>query len=228
MKFIIFGLGNYGNSLATKLTELGHEVIGVDNSMHKVDSLKDKISQVICMDSTEREAVSTLPLKDTDIAFVCIGEDDRASIMTSALLKQLKAKRIIGRAVSVLQQTVLEAMGIKEIVHPERESAERMAKVFDIDGVIDSLNIAGDHDIVEVKVPELFIGKTIQELNLRERYNVLVVTIIKIKKTTNLLGQLNEIKEAQGVVGPETEIKQNDILVLYGNIKDIKKLVRDA
>ncbi|HMP98495.1 MAG TPA: TrkA family potassium uptake protein [Cyclobacteriaceae bacterium] len=228
MKFIIFGLGNYGNAIATKLTELGHEVIGVDNSMQKVDSLKDKISQVICMDSTDRESVSTLPLKDTDIAFVCIGEDDRASIMTSALLKQLKAKRIIGRAVSVLQETVLEAMGVKEIVHPEKDSAERMAKNFDIEGVIDSLNIAGDHDIVEVKVPDLFVGKNIQELNLREKYNVLIVTIIKIKKTTNLLGKLNETKQAMGVLDPNTVLQQNDILVLYGNIKDIKKLIRDA
>ncbi len=228
MKFIIFGLGNYGNSLATKLTELGHEVIGVDNSMQKVDGLKDRISQVICMDSTDRESVSTLPLKDTDIAFICIGEDDRASIMTSALLKQLKAKRIIGRAVSVLQQTVLEAMGIQEIVHPERESAERMAKIFDIEGVIDSLHIAGEHDIVEVKVPDLFVGKSIEELNLREEYNVLVVTIIKTKKTTNLLGQLKEVKEPEGVVGPGTVLQNNDIMVLYGNIKDIKKLIKDA
>jgi trk system potassium uptake protein len=228
MKFIIFGLGNYGYSLATKLTELGHEVIGVDNSMSKVDSLKDRISQVICMDSTDKESVSTLPLKDTDITFVCIGEDDRASIMTSALLTQLKSKRIIGRAVSLLQQTVLEAMGIKEIVHPEKDSAERMAKCFDIEGVIDSLNIAGDHDIVEVKVPELFVGKSIEELNLRGKYNVLVVTIIKIKKTTNLLGQLREEKIAEGVVGPSRILENNDVLVLYGNIKDIKKLIRDA
>jgi len=228
MKFIIFGLGNYGYSLATKLTELGHEVIGVDNSMSKVDSLKDRISQVICMDSTDKESVSTLPLRDTDISFVCIGEDDRASIMTSALLTQLKAKRIIGRAVSVLQQTVLEAMGIKEIVHPEKESAERMAKVFDIEGVIDSLHIAGEHDIVEVKVPDMFVGKTIEELSLREKYNVLVVTIIKIKKTSNLIGQLKEVKEAEGVVGPNTVLKNNDIMVLYGNIKDIKKLIKDA
>ena len=228
MKFIIFGLGNYGKALAVKLTELGHEVIGVDNSMTKVDALKDRISQVICMDSTELESVSTLPLKDTDISFICIGEDDRASIMTSALLTQLKAKRIIGRAVSILQQTVLEAMGIKEIVHPERESAERMAKIFDIEGVIDSLHIAGEHDIVEVKVPDLFVGKSIEELNLREKYNVLVVTIIKIKMKTNLIGQLREEKEAQGVIDPTRVLENNDVLVLYGNIKNIKKLIRDA
>ena len=228
MKFIIFGLGNYGRSLASKLTELGHEVIGVDNNMKKVEYVKDSIAQAICMDSTDRESVSTLPIKDADVAFVCIGEDDRASIMTSALLKQLHAKRIIGRAVTILQQTVLEAMGVTEIVHPERESAERMAKVFDMEGVVDSLNIAGEYDIVEVKLPEVFVGKRVEELGLLENYNILLITIIKVKRKTNLLGQLIDTKDTQGIIGLDTVLQNRDVLVLYGHIRDIKKFMKEA
>jgi len=43
MKYLIIGLGNFGASLAEKLTMNGNEVIGVDNSMSKVDALKEKI-----------------------------------------------------------------------------------------------------------------------------------------------------------------------------------------
>jgi trk system potassium uptake protein len=44
MKYIIIGLGNFGASLAQKLTEEGNEVIGIDRNMTKVDANKEKIS----------------------------------------------------------------------------------------------------------------------------------------------------------------------------------------
>ena len=128
MKYIIFGLGNFGSSLGQKLTEQGNEVIGVDNDMAKVDSLKEKISHTVCLDSTDQFTVSGLPLKDTDVVIVAIGEDQGANIMTSAVLKNLNVKRLISRAITPLHETVLEAMGINEIVHPEEETAERWAK----------------------------------------------------------------------------------------------------
>ena len=102
MKYIIFGLGNFGSSLGQKLTEQGNEVIGIDRSMEKVDDLKEKISHTICMDSTDQFTVSGLPLKDTDVVIVAIGEDQGANIMTTAVLKNLKVKRLISRAITPL------------------------------------------------------------------------------------------------------------------------------
>ena len=62
MKIIVFGLGNFGMSLAISLTETGNEVIGVDKQMDKVNLIKDKISHAICMDSTNELAYTALPL----------------------------------------------------------------------------------------------------------------------------------------------------------------------
>src|SRR5690606_933068 len=118
MKYIILGLGNFGASLAEKLTEMGNEVIGVDTNMSKIEMLKDKITHVVSLDSTDLTAVSNLPLKETDVVIVAIGEDKGANILATALMKQLNVKRLISRAVSPLQKMVLEAMGIKEIIHP--------------------------------------------------------------------------------------------------------------
>lgn len=53
MKYIIIGLGNFGASLAQKLTEQGNEVIGVDKNMASVDANKDRVSHTICLDSTD-------------------------------------------------------------------------------------------------------------------------------------------------------------------------------
>ena len=125
MKYIVIGLGVFGSSIAEKLAEMGNEVIGVDLSMSKVESIKDKITHAISLDATDIEAVKNLPLDDTDIVIIGIGQDKAANIMAGALMKQLHVKRLISRAVDPLQRTVLETMGIEEIIHPERETADR-------------------------------------------------------------------------------------------------------
>src|SRR5690606_37781412 len=114
MKYIVLGLGHFGRSLAVHLTEQGHEVIAADKNLVIVEQLKDKITHTVAMDTTDREAVMSLPLKDANAVIVAIGEDEGASLLTTALLKQLQVKRIIGRVVSDLQKTVLEAMQIDE------------------------------------------------------------------------------------------------------------------
>ena len=128
MKYIIFGLGTFGASLAQKLTEQGNEVIGVDLSMAKVDALKEKISHTICMDATDQYTVMGLPLKETDVVIVAIGENQGANIITTAILKNLNVKRLISRAINPIHENVLHAIGIDEIVHPEEETAVRWAK----------------------------------------------------------------------------------------------------
>src|SRR5689334_14125917 len=100
MQYIIIGLGNFGSTLGTELTAMGHEVIGIDTSIEKVEALKGAISHTICLDATELPALQTLPLKDTDIVVIGIGEDFGSSVMTTALFKQLNVKRIIARAIS--------------------------------------------------------------------------------------------------------------------------------
>lgn len=63
MKFIIIGLGNFGAWLAQSLTSAGHDVIGIDTNMIRVEALKDKITHVVKIDSTDITALKTLPLK---------------------------------------------------------------------------------------------------------------------------------------------------------------------
>ena len=92
MKYIIVGLGNFGSSLAEKLTALGNEVIGIDTRMSKVDAFKERITHTICMDSTDEFTVTGLPLKDTDVVVVAIGEDEGANLMTTALFQKSSGK----------------------------------------------------------------------------------------------------------------------------------------
>ncbi|WMJ73781.1 TrkA family potassium uptake protein [Cytophagaceae bacterium ABcell3] len=222
MKYIVIGLGNFGSSLAMRLTELGHEVIAVDKSMQKVDAYKNKITHTINMDCTDEHAISTLPLKDTDVVIVGIGEDIGSSLMATATLKQLKVKRLISRSISALHRTVVEAIGVDEIISPEEDSAERLAKRLEMRGVIDSFYITEDYNIIEAKAPTRYIGQTIAETDFRARYKINVLTIIRMNTTASKDHRKGEVL---GVVTPDMKIEENDILVLFGRLSDLEKLL---
>lgn len=225
MKCIIIGLGNFGAPLAQMLTEMGNEVIGIDNKMSKVDALKEKITHTICLNCTDVQAVSSLPLRDTDLVIIAIGEDEGANLMATAIMKQFKVKRIISRAVSPLHLTILEAIEVDEIIHPEEEAAERLAKRLNIKGVIDSYELTPEYHIIEARTPKRYVGKTLEQIGFRRNYNVVVLTTIKETKERNLLGALKKVNKVQGVASATTVLEENDIMVMYGKIDDIQKVL---
>jgi trk system potassium uptake protein TrkA len=225
MKYIIVGLGYFGSSLSIKLTEMGHEVIGVDFDMAKVNVYKDQITHTVCIDAKDMAALKTLPLKDTDVVLVGIGEDFGASVMAVANFKQLQVKKLIGRAISPLHQTVLEAIGVDKIIRPEQEFAERLAKSMQMRGVIDSFDLTEEYNIIEATVPDHYVGMSVAEANFRRRFNINVLTILKMTEARNIFGKSHVKPTAIGVVSPDTTFEQNDILVLFGRMADIEKLL---
>lgn len=227
MKYIVIGLGSFGASLAEKLTEQGNEVIGIDTNMNKVDNYKERITHTICMDATDEFTVSGLPLNGTDMVVVAIGEDKGANVMATALFKNFQVKRLISRAIDDLHEKVLHAIGVDEIVHPEEESAERWAKKLCLKGVVDSFELSDDYSIVEVNVPSKFDGKTIKEINIREAYNLLVLTTIAHTEIKSVVGKTRNVTKVKGVASPNDVLNKDDILVVYGANKDIKKFLKD-
>lgn len=226
MKYIIVGLGNFGASLAQKLTAQGNEVIGIDTSMTKVDMYKEKISHTICMDSTDEFTVSGLPLRDTDIVIIAIGEDQGANVMTTALFKNLEVKRLISRAINPLHEKVLLAIGVDEIVHPEEETAERWAKKLCLNNVVDSFELTEDYSILEVNVPVVYVNKTLKEIGFRKNYNLLVLTTIKKVEVKSFLGNSMVESRVQGVAKPDLLLETEDIIVLYGSNKDLQNFLK--
>lgn len=226
MKYLVFGLGNFGASLAEKLTSQGNEVIGIDNSMDKVDLLKEKISHTICMDATDEFTVSGLPLKDTDVVIVAIGEDQGANIMVTALLKNLKVKRLISRAINPLHEKVLHAIGVDEIVHPEEETAERWSKKLCLNGLVDSFELSDEYSIIEVNVPFGIVGMQLKEIGFRKNYNLLVLTTLKKSEEKTDVGRSRNITKVQGVASPDLMLEKDDILVVYGSNKDIQAFLK--
>ncbi|MEZ4792256.1 MAG: TrkA family potassium uptake protein [Gelidibacter sp.] len=224
MKIIIFGLGNFGLSLATNLTQSGNEVIGVDKQIDKVNLVKDKIAHAICLDSTNELAYQALPLKQADLAVVAIGENEGAAIITTAIVKKLSKAKVISRSLSPIHDTVLQAMGIDFIVHPEMEAAEKLTYKINLKNVVDNYKVDENYSITEIKIPESFVGQTLGELDIRSRFNLNIITFLRKKEKTNMLGVSTSVMEVVGVPSADTRIEKGDIMVVFGLNEKIAEL----
>jgi trk system potassium uptake protein TrkA len=225
MNFLIVGLGNFGSSLAIRLTQLGHEVIGVDSSLSKVEMFKNEITHTICANCTDIHSAKDLPIQDTDVVVISIGENEGDSIMATAIMKQLNAKRIIGRAVSKTQEIILNAMGIDEVVHPEQDSSFKLAKNLTTEGLIDTFELSDRYSIVKVSVPERFVGKTLQELNLRNQYNLTVLTTLTKAQKKSFFGLRKGTFEVNEIARADTVLEEDAIMVIFGDVKDIERFL---
>jgi trk system potassium uptake protein TrkA len=222
MKFIVFGIGSYGASLASKLVELGHEVFGIDNVPARTEKLKNRITYTITMDATNREAIQDLPLKEADAIIIAIGENEGTIILLAALLKQIGVKRIICRVTSTLQKTVLETMGLSEFVYPEQNSADRMAHHLSFEGVIDSHRVDDKFQIVEANVPGRLIGSKATDVDFTNEFEIQLVSIKRNFEEKNILGATRLKKHTLGFLTPSTEFRTGDTLILFGESRKIK------
>jgi len=221
MKVAIFGLGNFGRHLALKLTEMGHEVIAIDHNMSQVDFVKNQVSYAVCMESNDPQAVATLPLNDVDAAVVAIGEDEGANIMTTAILVNMKVKRVISRAMNPLHEMVLNSMGVTDIVHPEEKAAEGLARKLNLRRLVDQFELPGGFIIAEIVVPDKFVGKPLNQIvELRQR-QLGLVTVLRKESEKSFLGRRSIKLGALGVMDPDFVPTKGDILVLFGTKSEV-------
>lgn len=225
MKFIVFGLGNFGASLANKLVNLGHEVIGVDHKYETTEKWKDQLTHAITLDAANPEAMRTLPLKDVEAVIVAIGETPGIGIMVAALLKQMGVKRIISRVITPLQRTVLETMNINEFADPESDSAERLAYQLDLKGVVNSHKVTDKYGLIEVEVPNAFVGSQVSEIDFQEKYEISLVTIIRLTEEKNIFNVVHRTRQSVGLIPKDFVLKKEDTLLLFGEIKKLERFI---
>jgi trk system potassium uptake protein TrkA len=225
MKYIVIGLGYFGSKLASNLTNMGHEVIGIDNHPERLDELKDSITTIMKLDSTNINAIKSLPLTYTDAVIVAIGEDVGASILTLSILKNLKVKRIIGRAINQLHQTILNQIGIEEVVLPLEEAAKHVTSMLQLRNTLRLIEISDDYAIVEISVPDKYVGHSLETVNIEERFHIKLIAV----KTPPAVGVITSIFKREYIVDLSYNVtfllREKDILVLAGKIVDLKRFI---
>ena len=229
MRFLIIGLGIYGENLARDLTDMGHQVIGADRSQSHVDALKDYISTVYLIDSTEQAQLEVLPLRNVDLVIVAIGENFGASIKTVALLRQAGVKHIYARAIDKLHEAILASFEIDRILTPEQRAAADLSHELELGSAMQTLPVDGDHAVVNFAATEYLLGISYHDLaqRLAEDFGISLVAACRLTDRTNVLG----ITRAEPAVidlakSASTQVVRGDRLTLFGSRKQLRDLCR--
>jgi trk system potassium uptake protein TrkA len=217
----VFGLGTFGQEVCRYLSRNGARVIAVDNDARLVERIKDEVRQAVLLDSTDEEALKSAPLEDVDAAVVAIGENIEASILTTALLKQVGVPRIVARATNELQQKVLRTIGADQVVNPEIEEARRLASRLLSQDVLDAIPISEDFSIAEVFVPEVVVGESLAAI--RERYDVNVMALKRVRTSVDDTG--NPVRTETVSLPRDNEVLQDgDIVLVVGRNANVEKI----
>lgn len=229
MRFIIIGLGIYGENLARNLTDMGHQVIGADRSQSHVDALKDYISTVYLIDSTEQAQLEVLPLRNVDLVIVAIGENFGASIKTVALLKQAGVKHIYARAIDKLHEAILESFEIDRIITPEQRAAADLTRELELGSAVQTLPVDNEYAVVNFVTPEYFHGLSYRELRkkLAEDFGLTLVAACRMTEHTNVLG-ISRAELSLIDMGAEASVQVvgGDRFTLFGSRRQLRDLFR--
>jgi len=205
----VIGLGRFGYAMATTLTSLGHEVIGIDGDEDKVRAVADTVSLGMQLDATDEKALRGAGIKEVDWAVVSIGENIESSLLVVTLLREIGITRIVAKAVTALHGRILEKLGVTRVVFPEREMAIRVAHSLVIPNVIDYIELSSDFSIVEVPAPPDFVGKSLRDIGLRARFGLTTIAIKHLKKDGTVVS-------TNIAPGPDDIIQEGDVLSLLG------------
>lgn len=208
--YAVLGLGSFGKSVARSFMELGIEVLAVDRNKIIVNEIASEVTYAVQMDVTNEDALKSIGIEKMDGVIVAIGENLEASVMATLLVKELGVPYVVAKAETDMQKKILEKIGADKVVFPEKEMGIRLAK--NIAGnFLDVFDLSSKDSMVELKVKEEWIGKSIRELDFRNRYHLNIVAFRRG-------GKLDSFPD------PDDVLQQDDIIITVGKNEDLSRI----
>lgn len=212
MKFCVIGVGRFGYHVAITLADNGMEVLAVDSNEAIVASIRDKVSQAVCMRVTDEEALRSIGAEDMDTVIVAMGENFAQSILVTALLKhRLNIKNVITRSISEIHREILQLIGADQVILPEREEGRRLADALSLPFKV-LFRLSPEYCVSEIKTPDSFTQKSLKNLDLLHHYGV------------TCLGK--RVQEEIEPLDEDEIILETDNLILAGSIKDVGRIAK--
>ena len=212
-RVVVIGLGIFGFNIAKDLFENGFEVVAIDKNKEVIQKIRDFSTKAVLADGTDKQVIESIGIQPDDVVIVSFGEDLAASTLITLRLKEMKVKNIIVKAPNEDHKHVLERVGATEVIIPEREMADKVAKSLISPNVLDYIPLSDEYTICEIVPPPSFMGKSIAELHLRSKYHIEVIAVREM-----LPERLTMVPRA------DFTIKDSDVLVVIGKEKDVQKI----
>lgn len=213
-KFAIIGVGKFGFVAAKLLFDSGKDVIAIDREKEKIQAVQSHSTEGIIADATDKQVLEKLGLEKMDAVIVSVGKDVSASILITLFLHELNVKKIIVKSVSEDHSRALSIIGATETIFPEKFMAEKLVQNLVAPNILDYFNLSPEYSIMELTPPGKFVGKSLSELNLRNRYKINVIAV-------------RDVITESLVVNPSANfvIKDSDILVVLAKREDVEEIM---
>ena len=209
--FAVIGIGRFGASVAQTLCTLGHEVLAIDRDETRIATIADLVTHAVVADTTDERALKRIGVRNFDCIIISVGDDIRTSILTTVLVKEQGAQFVIAKASDRLHARLLEKTGADKVVLPEHEAGVRLARSLVSGSIIDYLDLSDEYSINETLIPTPWVGKTLVELNVRNRFGV---SVIAIRRGEDILVTLD----------PKAPLHAGDVLVMIGSNESLTRI----
>ena len=210
---LIIGAGQFGCHIAKRMREMRCEIMMIDKSEERINSILPYVTDAQIGDSSNADFMETLGIPDFDVCIVTISGDFQDSLETTALLKELGAKRVIARAQNDVQEKFLLRNGADETVYPEKQTAVRLATRAGSNTILDYIQMDKNVSIYEVSVPKDWDGKTVAQLDIRRKFHL---NIIAVRGDSGLT-----------IPMADTVMHADDSILVIGSLKDVEKACDD-
>ena len=210
-KIAVIGLGNFGYTLAVSLAKEGCEVMAVDADKEKVQSIKDKVGQAVLTNAASRDTLERLGIGDVDVVVICLGTRVDLSVMVTLFVKELGVGTIYAKVSSDDHARVLALVGADEIIFPEKDEALRLAKTVANPNVLEYARLAEGYNVAEFPAPEKFYGRSLSDLDLRNKFGIYVFAVRKPH-----LSEMKLLPPASYVV------REDDTFIIVGEEKNME------
>ncbi|WKV08500.1 TrkA family potassium uptake protein [Thermoanaerobacterium sp. CMT5567-10] len=210
-QFVVIGLGRFGSSVATTLYSLGCDVLAIDSSEERVQRISDSVTRAVQADATDEKVLRSLGVRNFDVAIIGTGTDIQTSLMVTLMVKELGVKTVVAKALNELHAKVLLKIGADRVIFPEKEAGIKLAHSLTSSNILDFIELSPEYNIVEIMALRDWIGKSLNELKLRQRFGL---NIIAIKRENNIK------------ITPSADdiIMEGDNLFVIASIDSINKL----
>ena len=210
---LLIGLGRFGRHMAQKLRDLHHEVLAVDRDERRINDALPYVTNAQIGDSTNEQFIASLGVRNFDLCVVAIGDDFQSSLETTALLKEQGAPFVLSRATRDVHAKFLLRNGADDVIYPEKQMASWAAVRYSGDHIFDYVELTDEYAIYETSVPGAWIGKTVVELAIRQRYRI---NILAIKRAGTL----------EPMPGPNHCFRADETLFILGCNRDTQKFLQ--
>lgn len=216
--FIVCGFGRIGKFVCLELKEKNTPFVVIDKNLEVIEKLKELGYLFVEGDASDDEILKKAGILKAK-GLVSVLATDADNVFVTLTAKSLNPNvYIISRAQEEESKSKLLKAGASVVVNPYETEGTRIAELLLRPGIIEFVDIIIRDKRVDLNLEEMIVSKssefkdkTLGELSLRQKVNIIIVAIYK--------------KDGSFTFNPKSDyrIEEEDRLIVLGEKKDIEE-----